>query len=271
MSIAVSNQNWNSGNSLTSLDCTIGTPGTPDIIYGAILFTNGPTINSIVTDRGSTVSLIAQVSDSGPNWNVAHYASLGVAGSGAERWVVTYSANVATSIHLADITSGQLSLPSGSNIAGQYQSSPGTGTGAVSSGNVTPSSQPGLLIGYTAPNVGGNTSCAADTGAGFNSTQASNFAADDSTKFWAMEHQRLTSVSAKATTFTIGTNKGMITVAAFFLELTSGCPIQAKLNQSAGFGIGAKSIAMMRTAAGLLISEKRKIFLPKFVQVAHGT
>lgn len=202
--------------------------------FGAVYPSSG-SISSIGSDRGATYLLIQTVTDATGAWSVSQYAALGVP-AGAERLIVNFSGSVAaSSVHAASLSGGQLVLPSGSNYAGQNQASPGTGTGAVSSGNVTPSAQPGMLMGLAIPTGGGNTSCAADTGAGFTSTQSGAYAANNSTKYWAMEHQRLTSTSAIPATFTIGGNQRMVTVAAYFLELSSGTtPITRRKSMTGG-------------------------------------
>lgn len=260
--IAVITQNWNSTGAGTSIDCTIGSPGPAAIVWFGVLFLSSGSIASIGSDRGATYQLIGSVTDSTAGWTVAQYAALGVP-AGAERLIVNFTASVAaSSVHAVSLSNGQLVLPTGSNFAGQNQASPGTGTGAVSSGNVTPSGQPGMLMGLAVPTGGGNTSCTADTGAGFTSTQASNFAANNSTKYWAMENKRLTSTSAVPATFTIGSDQRMITVAAYFLEVSSGAPIQARSLSSSLAEIGRTGTNLFRTASGLLMPRERKIFLP---------
>lgn len=96
--------------------------------------------------------------------------------------------------------------------AGQEQNLPGSGANAVSSGNATPSSQPGLISAMVQEVVGAGTGYSAGTGftagiTGWGSTGLS-------------ESLRFTTTSAQAATFTDsnGATGNSITLAAFFKE-----------------------------------------------------
>ena len=97
--------------------------------------------------------------------------------------------------------------------AGNQQTSPATTTDAVTSTNATPSTQPGLVSGFS---VSTNNSGADAAGTGFTSTTTGwqfGFGAD----FARSEHLRYTNTTARAATFTCTANN-YITVAAFFKE-----------------------------------------------------
>lgn len=76
----------------------------------------------------------------------------------------------------------------------QNQASPGTGTDAVTAGNVTSSNQPALVVGWSFCNVGGANKPAAGTG--FTSTKVA-FNTDARS-----EYKRVTAAGTQAATFT---------------------------------------------------------------------
>jgi hypothetical protein len=98
--------------------------------------------------------------------------------------------------------------------AGQEQNLPGTGANAVSSGNATPSSQPGLISAMVQEVVGAGTGYSAGTGF------TAGIAGWGSTPTALSESKRFTTTSAQAATFTDsnGATGNSITLAAFFKE-----------------------------------------------------
>lgn len=103
------------------------------------------------------------------------------------------------------------------------QTAPGTGTNAVTSGTLTPASQPGMFIGF----------CSNQT-AGAGPTASAGFTAR--TQVWNVigsteatpEDVRLTATSAKAATWTVASGQGAsehVSVAAFFLEPSSNVTV----------------------------------------------
>lgn len=154
------------------------------------------------------------------------------------------------------------------------QPAPGSGANAVSSGNLTPSTQPGLLVALTADTSGLGGTLTAGTGftsgaAGWNFGSAGNSALSESLHY--------ITTTAKAATFTTG-NAGdnYMTAAMLFIEGTSGggstfppLPGLGPTDQRLNALLRAKSRARAPmhcrtfegTPAGLLVP-RRRIFLP---------
>ncbi len=101
---------------------------------------------------------------------------------------------------------------------GQVQAAPPTSADGVSSGNITPSSQPFLLLGTSIDSGGGATPAA---GTGFTSS-GSGWSFGIGGNLATSESERLTSTAAVAATFTTSVGDGHITWAMSFLEAASG-------------------------------------------------
>jgi hypothetical protein len=91
--------------------------------------------------------------------------------------------------------------------ARQAQAAPGTGTDAVSSTNLTPGSQPGVLVGFGYDDGGGG---AVSAGTGFTSrgTMSNMDTAFGTTS--RVEDKAITSTSAVAATFTGANGRGQL-------------------------------------------------------------
>lgn len=97
--------------------------------------------------------------------------------------------------------------------AQNVQNNPGTGTDAVTSTNLTPGSQPGMLLGIGSADSSSITSITAGTGF-TNEGALTNWDTAFSTKS-RVEDKRLTSISAVASTFTLGSSGTNQTVVSF--------------------------------------------------------
>ena len=110
---------------------------------------------------------------------------------------------------------------SGQNVhTGNIQASPGTGTDAVTTGNMTPGGQPALVA-----------ALAMDSGAGSTTSPSAGTGFTDAGTGWALgtghdlaraESKRVTSVAAVAGTFTTGTNARFTSLGAVFVEANPG-------------------------------------------------
>jgi len=138
-------------------------------------------------------------------------------GSGALTVTATYNAS---DHHLGckctELTGGKTSSIIDGTPAGQFQLNVGTGTDAITSGNVTSSNQPALVWGICA-NYGNNKNPAAGTG--FTSTRVD----------WAtdlggvrVEYKRVTATGTQAATYTGPSTDSWITHTAAFDEAAVG-------------------------------------------------
>lgn len=98
------------------------------------------------------------------------------------------------------------------------QATPGTGTDGVTTGNITPGEQPGVLIGFGFNVIAGNTPNAGtsftDRGGVWTFGGANNFA--------RLEDRRITSTSAVAATLTATNNQRHLSAAIFLREVAAG-------------------------------------------------
>ncbi len=104
--------------------------------------------------------------------------------------------------------------------APNHQTNPGTGTAAVTTGNINVTSQPALLLGFFGSNLGGNNTLSGGTG--FNQRQKFT----DSSDSFVVEDKRVTSTGNVAATATdsIGTAALEGSFALAFAEASSGPP-----------------------------------------------
>jgi hypothetical protein len=103
---------------------------------------------------------------------------------------------------------------------GQSQLTPGTGTDGVSSGSITPVSQPAALIGITFAPISGAATLTAGTGFTDRGDFAATLAAFNNTS--RIEDKLLTGTAATAATFTSSVNDAVITMAAVISVAAAG-------------------------------------------------
>src|SRR2546429_179076 len=118
--------------------------------------------------------------------------------------------------------------------AGQWQSAPGTGTDACTSGNATNATQPAFMSGLCMNNGG----AAPTQGTGFSlGINAWSFGGTNNT---TSEHKAVTDTAAKAATFTCSGTPSTLTLMAMFDEPASGATGigPANIAQSVGRYIG---------------------------------
>ena|ERR1700684_512393 len=207
---------------------TVTTPafGSNCLIGSAIavwLQWGGSTLPTSVVDSASQAYTFSGVSafDTNDGVTLALYYKL----NNASATALTVTATWATGQPFQGIWAAEISGATASPYqtgAGQDQVAPGTGTGVISSGNVTPTSQPCLL--YAVSNDdGGNASSVVAGGLtqGTTGFQLSGSTAPGGTS----AYQRLTSTSAIAATFTNTTDGGtrrFLTLASVWTEASSG-------------------------------------------------
>jgi hypothetical protein len=125
---------------------------------------------------------------------------------------------------------------------GRLQTGPGAGTDAVSTGNATPSVQPGLISAFAQDMSAFNTPA---VGTGFTAGIAA-FSGFGGAAMARSESKRYTSTAAQAATFTGVVSDDYVTLAAFFKESGGGAGL---INASAG---AYSWIGTTSTASGLI-------------------
>ena len=207
---AVASTSFNS-NSTTFCDVSF-TFTAGNAAWYVVEYPSARTLNSVTSTLGNTFTILSTITDSTNGIKVSHAYITNLTG-GSDTVSGNFDASASnTWCHVVHISGAQKVLPAGTDIAGQNQASPGTGTDGVSTGNATPTLSPGLLLAVTVPTSTANTSMAAGTG--FTSVASGAFALNDSSTFWRTESLAITSATgAKAATFTQGANKRTIAVA----------------------------------------------------------
>lgn len=98
------------------------------------------------------------------------------------------------------------------------QATPGTGTDGVTTGNITPGQQPGVLVGFAFDVIAGNTP---NSGTGF-TDRGGVWVFGGANNFARLEDKRVTSTSAVAATFTATNNQRHLSAAIFLREVVAG-------------------------------------------------
>jgi hypothetical protein len=125
---------------------------------------------------------------------------------------------------------------------GQDQAAPGAGTGAISSGNVTPTAQPCLLSAMSYDD-GGNASSVVAGGLSFGTNGF--LISGDTAAGGTSGSQRLTSTSAIAATFTNSTDGGarrFMTIAAVYTEAASGSTATVAITAGTSFTLSTANL-----------------------------
>jgi len=187
--------------------------GTETITDGTNTYT---AIGSSVTTPGDTITHYECVSTAAGTFTVTQTLSAAAAFRGIQGLRYT-GLDTSTSLH-----------------AGQFQSPPPTTTDATSSGNLTPSSQPGILIGWSY-DFNGSGSTVAGTGFTSRSTFTTEAAANGSAS--RAEDQRLTSTAAVAATFTTPGATGNVITSAIWCAEAVSANVPAAMHQLRQQGI----------------------------------
>lgn len=119
--------------------------------------------------------------------------------AGASHITVTFASSP-TKAGMAGLGATGLSNTSSAQSANQAQTNPGTGAGAVTSGTITPASQPAFMMGL-AQSTSGNFSTGMTPTAGTSHT-LTNFITANTHAAAGLSDQRLTTLTTTAATFT---------------------------------------------------------------------
>jgi hypothetical protein len=186
-------------------------------------FGNGAVgMTASISDGVNTYTAIGSVFQSGK----AFHWSAGPVASGSTTITVTFSALINLKAIVVREITGCSAVQSAHAEAGP--STPGTGTDAVSSGTLTPTSQPALISGLCLDTFFGATPAA---GTGFTSSSSApligkcwDWGDGVGNSYARIENQRVTSTSAVAATFTssAGASNKYCVLAAAFTEAAAG-------------------------------------------------
>lgn len=179
----------------------------------------GDATNQPITVTDTNSNTWAQVSGSqvinfnGDGISYAWYECKNVTSAGSTHIKATFTSDPGHA-GMAGLGVTGLSNSASAQSNQQGQIAPGTGTGAVTSGNITPASQPAILIGFS-QNIGGNYSTGLTVTAGFTNHALSHITGVNGNGAAALGDERLTSTSAIAATFTANASVGAQDVVSF--------------------------------------------------------
>lgn len=213
-------QNWSSA-SVTSVTstafasaCQVGS-----LIEAWIIWNTATTQpSSVVDSAGQSYTFRSSVFDNNDGITVALYTFANNQSATALTVTATWASAKAYCAAWTKEITGVTTSPF-QTAAGQDQASPGTGTGVISSGNVTPTSQPCLLSALSWDDGGGATSVVAGSLTSGISGWLLTGGGGAATTISASQH--LTSTAPIAATFTNTTDGGtrrFITIAAVYTE-----------------------------------------------------
>ena len=165
------------------------------------------TVTSVTDNGGNTYTQIGYLNNTG--WGYQVYAFDAVISTAATVVTMNYSAvpSASPKAHSYRATGANSSVAA--QLAGQYIAVSTVITDAITSGNLTPAAQPGLLIGWCSLSGGANT---ATPGTGF--TDRGEITAGQHERY---EDKAISSVSAVAATFTASL-AGAATVFGIYLQ-----------------------------------------------------
>ncbi len=137
----------------------------------------------------------------------------------------TVQANFGTANAFRGIAVHRFSGLTGSgSLVGQAQTAPGTGADGLSSTNLTPASQPGMLLGVSTDYNGSTV----NTGTGFTASAVYTAVDTANGSYTTSETKRLTSTAAVAATFTATSSpQNFVTIAYWAAEATAAIVPQA--------------------------------------------
>jgi len=198
------------------------------IVSGSITVSSGSLLVAVATNAsGFTISSFSDSVNGTTGWNIAKQVTnapltLGMGyrenmASGTLTVTATFSSSSnLRGIKLLEITGAKTSSSIDGTPAGQFQLNVGTGTDAITSGNLTSSNQPAMVVGASM-NYGNNKNPAAGTA--FTSTRV-----DWNTDVGGcrLEYKRVTATGTQAATYTGPSTDSWITLVATFDEAAGG-------------------------------------------------
>lgn len=198
------------------------------IVSSSVTISSGSLLVAVATNAsGNTVSSCSDSVNGTTGWSIAKQVTnspltLGLAyrenmASGTITVTCTFSASsTLRGIKLLEITGAKTSSSIDGTPAGQFQLNVGTGSDAITSGNLTTAAQPAMVVGVSM-NYGNNINPAAGTG--FTSTRV-----DWNTDVGGcrIEYKRVTATGTQAATYTGPSTNSWITLGAAFDEAAGG-------------------------------------------------
>jgi hypothetical protein len=222
--------------SATTTALAFGSNTTAGSTIVAVGFENFSSITGFTDTLGNTFTLrqTAQSSSGPGNDKLAAFTAPNPAG-GADTVTLTLgSSQIIRPVYLIEI--GGAAASSYDTGTNNDQTSPGTGTNGVTSGNATNTSQPALIVAASLALFNTNAPAA---GSGFTGQTAAWGNSSGSGSGLLVESQRITTTSAIAATFTAAVNSEHMTLMLILNELVSGNQqlplLNARLRQTAHY------------------------------------
>lgn len=200
------------GGTQTTLAVTISAVGSGNCICGLLTWDNGTgaTLSSVTDDKGNSYNRETTVLDTTDNQNTAAFSRTNITNAPTVI-TATFSVGADSLVMVLDEFSGGSTTSAderdGSAHGGQFQSSPGTGTDAVTSGTFTTSTNGDLIWGGS--NNSNGTGAFATEGTGF--TQGTRVTGPFSITCQTEYRTQSTAGSGTAATFTEAANTPLTT------------------------------------------------------------
>lgn len=208
-------------NSILPLSVSV-TWASHDRAFIPITYGSGVTITETIADGTNTYTAVPTNSHVNIGSDSQTYALYECKDCAAGTFSLLFTPGIAVPFRgIAGINIAGLDNTAAAVVASQGQAGPGTGTNAVSSGSLTPGSQPGAIIVFTVDDNGNASSITASSGFADHSTIAQWDSVIGVVS--RVEDQRLTSTSSISGTFTAnGNGSGNFATFAVFVPEASG-------------------------------------------------
>jgi len=209
-----SNQDW-SGGSVTTVTATVSAIGSGNLVSGYVTASGNMTDLQVKDGAGNSCTMGTVVYDATNNQTAQSFYKANITNAPTTFILSRVGATNLTyaAIVLDEFSGVATSSPLTGTPAQQAQTSPGTGTDAITSGTTTPGANGALIYGWTQNDSG---STLASAGTGYTS------ATSNATIAGRTEYLTQGTAAAKAATFTVAANEAHITgVMAFLPAATS--------------------------------------------------
>jgi hypothetical protein len=231
----VSSTDFGDTTSSTTVQLSSYTIATGERLHAWVTYGSGTAVSESMSDGTNTWSKIGTtLSDSGNTQSSVQFECLSATGGTYTITCTLGSAQVYRGICVARYT-GLASTGTGQTAA-THNVGPGSGAGAVTSGNLTPAGQPGMLRGVSMDDSATESSLTAAGGAtsrGAMSNIETSFFVKTMT-----EDKSITSTSAVAATFTAGSGTGNFLTMAYYAQESGGGGGGSPVSQLMLLGVG---------------------------------
>jgi len=194
--VAITHVQGVSANASTStVGATGSVIGTGNCVCGAITYATTDTLNSVTDDKGNNYAIKDTVTDTTNARKLSSFICGNIT-NGATTVTANFSAAASNATIVWDEFSGISGSTDPTDVhGGQFQSSAGTGTDAMTSGNVTPTASGDLIYGISVTDSGATTPASVGTGYTIGASNGAGFGIVTESKVQAV-------AAAVAATFT---------------------------------------------------------------------